>query len=203
MSKTADKIINTNTAGTPVIDMTNLGNHVACPTCKDKDQHIADLEAKLAESEEKCEELKQSISKCTGELPPNVAFDIVNDDIRYQIVCNLIDRNNEHRNTIKQLKQQLAEKEKEIENFKFKLELRAMNLQEINMERVALEKQVKKHNQDKIELLEKVKENLFEGLYELYSKPCVIWEMYGDDYGDIVNGEINKIIDTLISEFKG
>lgn len=72
------------------------------------EKEFADLEAKLAESEEKCEEFKQVISKCTGELPLNVAFDIANDDIRYQIVCNLTDRNQEHRNTIKQLKQQLA-----------------------------------------------------------------------------------------------
>lgn len=76
---------------------------------------IKDLETKLAESEERCDELKQAISKCTDKLPPNVAFDIANDDIRYQIICNLTDRNQEHRNTIKELKQQLAEKEKEIE----------------------------------------------------------------------------------------
>ena len=81
---------------------------------KDQSKQISDLEAKLAESEEKCEEFRQAISKCTGELPPNVAFDISNDDIRYQIVCNLTDRNQEHRKTIRELKQQLDKKEKEL-----------------------------------------------------------------------------------------
>lgn len=71
---------------------------------------IVDLEAKLEESEEKCEELKQVISKYTGELLPNVAFDIADDDIRYQIANNLIDRNQEHRKTIKKLKQSQNQK---------------------------------------------------------------------------------------------
>ena len=104
----------------------------------DKDQKIADLEAKLAESEEKCkkayregllqkqfdkdmeidqlkqqlaekekeiEEIKQIISKYTDKLPDNVAFDIANDDIRYQIVSNLIDKNTNYRNQIKELRQ--------------------------------------------------------------------------------------------------
>ena len=122
-----------------------------------QDQQIADLEAKLAESE------KENKRISSGNLSHSIYVD----------------------KKIEQLKQQLAEKEKE------------------NIALAHIIAGWSEHNQDKIELLEKVKENLFEGLYELYSKPCVIWEMYGDDYGDIVNGEINKIIDTLIKEIKG
>lgn len=113
---------------------------------------VKDLEAKLAESEEKYEEFKQVISKCTGELPPNVAFDIANDDIRYQIICNLTDRNQEHRNTIKELKQQLAEKEKS-----HKWTVCKLCEQEMNQDKISFA----------VEKLEKVKELVHNHIKEI------------------------------------
>ena len=47
MSKTIDKIINVSSAGTPIIDITNLGNHVACPTCKEANKTIKILQKAL------------------------------------------------------------------------------------------------------------------------------------------------------------
>ena len=48
--------------------------------------------------------------------------------------------------TIQQLKQQLAEKEKENEELKLKLDIRAMNLQNINTERMeAVQNQTATH----------------------------------------------------------
>lgn len=133
-----------------------------------QDQRIADLEAKLAE-------LREQITICNEENSKTFMKSI-----------NVMRENAE-------LKQQLAEKKKEIENFKFKLELRAMNLHEINMERVALENQVKNHNQDKIELLEKVNARI-KGLAFKPDK-CLKKE---DCIEDCV-----EIIDTLIKEIKG
>ena len=51
--------------------------------------------------------------------------------------------------------------------------------------------------------LEKVKENLLENLYDLYSCPMTIWEKYGDLYPDVVVGGINKTIDQQINALKG
>lgn len=64
-----------------------------------------ELKQQLAEKEKEIEEIKQIISKYTDKLPDNVAFDIANDDIRYQIVSNLIDKNTNYRNQIKELRQ--------------------------------------------------------------------------------------------------
>lgn len=64
-----------------------------------------DLRNRLAEKDKEIEEMKQIISKYTDKLPDNVAFDIANDDIRYQIVSNLIDKNTNYRNQIKELRQ--------------------------------------------------------------------------------------------------
>ena len=47
MSKTTYKIVNVHTAGTPVIDITNLGNHVACPYCKEANKTIKILQKAL------------------------------------------------------------------------------------------------------------------------------------------------------------
>lgn len=41
------KIINDDPAGTPVIDITNLGNHVACPYCKEANKTIKILQKAL------------------------------------------------------------------------------------------------------------------------------------------------------------
>ena len=55
MSETTYKIVNVHTAGTPVIDITNLGNHVACPYCKEANKTIKILQKAL---ELACEELE-------------------------------------------------------------------------------------------------------------------------------------------------
>ena len=59
-----------------------------------------------------------------------------------------------YRQTINELKQQLAEKDKEIEELKLKLDIRAMNLQNINTERMEA---VRNQTQLAIQELEKVK----------------------------------------------
>lgn len=81
------------------------------------DETIKALRGELEEVNEKLEELIKSVSTCTSKLPDGVAFDIANDDIRYQIVCNLIDRNGEHRKIIKDLKSKLAESESELKEY--------------------------------------------------------------------------------------
>lgn len=127
-----------------------------------------ELEQKLAESEEKCDEFKQAISKCSGELPPNVAFDIANDDIRYQIVCNLTDRNQEHRKTIRELKQQLAEKEKEYQSFK------KIADENVNYLKNRILEETRNYTQDKIsfavEQLEKVKNRIESKVESVYKR---------------------------------
>ena len=62
-----------------------------------------------------------------------------------------------YRQTINELKQQLAEKDKEIEELKLKLDIRAMNLQNINTERMEA---VRNQTQLAIQELEKVKEEM-------------------------------------------
>lgn len=61
---------------------------------------------------------------------------------------------NEQADQINQLKQQLAEKEKENEELKLKLDIRAMNLQNINTERMEA---VRNQTQLTLQELEKVK----------------------------------------------
>ena len=69
----------------------------------------------------------------------------------------IIKRLNEQAEQIDQLKQQLAEKEKENEELKLKLDIRAMNLQNINTERMEA---VRNQTQLAIQELEKVKEEM-------------------------------------------
>lgn len=82
-----------------------------------------------------------------------------------------------------QLKKQLAEKDKEIEELKLKLDIRAMSLQNINTERIESERN---QTQLAIQELEKVKEWLEPEYF---------------DYGQI--NYLTRIIDQQIKELKG
>lgn len=110
----------------------------------DKDRKIADLEAKLAESEKKAYSRGHSQRDIANEIKLNaLREDVANKEKR-----------------IVELKKQLAEKEKEIEELKLKLDIRAISLQNFNIERMQA-------NQDKISFaideLEKVKDYFIEG----------------------------------------
>ena len=97
---------------------------------------ITDLEAKLAEKEN---EIKTLICDYESRITKT-----------HELMSWL-----EHEN--EELKQQLAEKEKENEELKLKLDIRAMNLQNINTERMEA---VRNQTQLAIQELEKVKDTL-------------------------------------------
>lgn len=86
---------------------------------------------------------------------------------------------------LKELKQQLAEKDEELNVYR---------------------KYIKVEDQEKIsfalEQLEKVKELLLENLYDLYSKPSEIWDKYGDLYDVVVEGAVNGTIDNQTKQLK-
>ena len=98
----------------------------------------------------------------------------------------------------KQLKQQLAEKEKENEELKLKLDIRAMNLQNINTERMEA---VRNQTQLAIQELEKVK--------NYCDKQFNLWENnnFNETYDntDVSHAyfEIAFIIKEKIKELKG
>ena len=130
-----------------------------CYHCWEKEQpeylmrKIADLEAKLAESEE---QLNNSEQKC--------------------LICNKYQEN-------AQLKQQLAEKEKEIETMKhFKVTIGTMENNQVDISSTTY------INQDKIELLERVKKEI------VYPQLCFDYSLYL---------RVTSSIDTLIKEIKG
>lgn len=93
---------------------------------------------------------------------------------------------------IDQLKQQLAEKEKENEELKLKLDIRAMNLQNINTERMEA---VRNQTQLAIQELEKVKEKID---CEMAIREYNISEQTAD-----VCVSIAEQIDQQIKELKG
>lgn len=107
----------------------------------------------------------------------------------------IIKRLNEQDQQIDRLKQQLAEKEKENEELKLKLDIRAMNLQNINTERMEA---VRNQTQLAIQELEKVKVNLKDRITMMsneehsYLQKVVIWY-------DICN-QVNKQINDLRGE---
>jgi uncharacterized coiled-coil protein SlyX len=156
-----------------------------CDGMRDAEKKITDLEAKLAEKEQYLEAVVEA------------------DKVNYERLHN----------EIAELKQQLAEKDKEIETIKkdsdknidYLVEFASLIESEKDcnrmlkaLERVREGKKYivdKDHNQDKIELLEKVRE-LFD--YEDYY--C-----YGDNNINIVinRNKFNNDIDTLIKEIKG
>ena len=129
---------------------------------------ISDLEAKLAESESQNKRLyteKESAEKI------------------------LRMTSGEQTREILELKQQLAEKEEEIEELKLKLDIRAISLQNFNIERMQA-------NQDKIsfavEQLEKVKN------YMITDEK----DMFGANY--LMNsGYVLEFIDNQIKAIKG
>ena len=94
----------------------------------------------------------------------------------------IIKRLNEQAEQIDQLKQQLAEKEKENEELKLKLDIRAMNLQNINTERMEA---VRNQTQLTLQELEKVKTLIQNAIN--FEKPNFV-EVY-----DTINKQINDL----------
>ena len=136
-------------------------------------EYVADLEAKLAESEKKAYSRGHSQRDIANEIKLNaLREDVANKEKR-----------------IVELKKQLAEKEKEIEELKLKLDIRAISLQNFNIERMQA-------NQDKIsfalEQLEKVKETLIQNADD-------IGEEYKEDYFMISLGNVKNIINNQIN----
>lgn len=142
----------------------------------DKDKTIADLEAKLAESEEKN---KQLIKALNGEIFINYKIPMENAE----------------------LKQQLAEKDKEIELnetfYKHEITTARDFAKRRDEYSLKLVEQVRKHTQDKIELLKKVRDICQEKRQEKRDDIFIV-----DDY-DWALVEIQEEIDTLISKIKG
>ena len=91
---------------------------------------------------------------------------------------------------IEELQQQLAEKEKENEELKLKLDIRAMNLQNINTERMEA---VRNQTQLAIQELEKVHAVLVSKAREVVGTGVVAVRLY----------TINEVIDQQIKELKG
>ena len=119
----------------------------------------------------------------------------------------------EYKQKIADLEAKLAEKDKEIEWLKIKLE--KANTERHEEWKTGKEwkwawqkanRQLEQANQDKIsfavEQLNFVRESLLENLYDLYSKPSEIWEEYGDLYDVVITGGINKTIDNQIKKLK-
>ena len=134
----------------------------------DKDRKIADLEAKLAESEKKAYSRGHSQRDIANEIKLNaLREDVANKEKR-----------------IVELKQQLAEKEKEIENIKLCRCGNCTNEYEFMLEGLVedLEKQIDKNNQDKIsfalEQLEKTRKLIDELLDNCGDKQYKVWEVF-------------------------
>ena len=146
---------------------------------EEKDRQLADLEAKLAESEEKCKKAYQE-----GLLQKQFDKDM----------------------EIEQLKQQLAEKEKELKQIKldlgmFKSVNEFINEYGIKKAREVLLQTEKTKRQDKIsfttEQLEKVKKEFNERKLEY-----ITMETKTHIYGLRID-RINELIDNQINELKG
>ena len=143
----------------------------------EKDAKISDLEAKLAESEEKYKKAYQE---------------------------GLLQKQFDKDAEIMQLKQQLAEKEKEIEEFKkpqlvFKNKLDIEELKkQLGAEPFVVigldtsEVKMSSPNQDKIELLEKVKK-LFEEKYSYDVEESEFAVVYEDDIDEIIDNQIKVL----------
>ena len=127
----------------------------------DKDRKIADLEAKLAESE------KKAYSR--GHSQRNIANEIKLNALREDVA------NKEKR--IVELKQQLAEKEKEIESYKhFKITIGTMENNQVDISSTTYT------DQDKIsfalEQLEKTRKLIDELLDNCGDKQYKVWEVF-------------------------
>ena len=139
----------------------------------DKDRKIADLETKLAESEKKAYSRGHSQRDIANEIKLNaLREDVANKEKR-----------------IVKLKKQLAEKEKEIEELKLKLDIRAISLQNFNIERMQA-------NQDKIsfavEKLEQVKETT-ECILDNALKISSLNQSYYDRLIDEIDNQIKQL----------
>ena len=114
------------------------------------------------------------------------------------VYCTLAGNDCKYLGKIKELKQRLAEKDKEIEELKLKLDIRAMSLQNINIERMESEQNQK---QLAIQELEKVK--------NYCDKQFNLWENnnFNETYDntDVSHAyfEIAFIIKEKIKELKG
>lgn len=132
-----------------------LERYVALLNTEKLTDYVSDLETKLAESEKKNFELVATIN--LKEHKP--AF------------CTLADRDCEALGQVEELKQQLAEKNKEIENIKLCRCVNCKNEYEFMLEGLVedLEKQIDKDDQDKISFaitqLEKIKDK-FREIYD-------------------------------------
>lgn len=108
------------------------------------------------------------------------------------VYCTLAGNDCKYLGKIKELKQQLAEKEKENEELKLKLDIRAMNLQNINTERMEA---VRNQTQLAIQELEKVKINLKDRITMMgnkehsYLQKVVSWY----DICDQINNQIKQL----------
>ena len=123
-------------------------------TCNNDAKEIERLREELAKKES---EIKVGEFWHSAYEGKQLDYDKLNDDYNKQekLLGEVLANKSELQFEYDQLKQQLAHKEKEIESLKFKLDIRAMSLQNINNERIQA-------NQDKIsfavEQLKKVKE---------------------------------------------
>ena len=171
--------------------------------CNQQDQKIADLEAKLAESEEKCFDLQQRLTDREEQCRE---CKHINKKIELNIKNKLMIENSQY-------EQQLAEKEKEIENLTTKLE-------EANHERheewktgkewkwewQKTNRLLEQANQDKtdfaIEKLEKVKEFITDKLEFMWNNNA---EMTCKDRNiiDKIYEELDQQIKELKHEDKG
>lgn len=137
----------------------------------DQEQKISDLEAKLAESESKVAVGRFWHSAYEGK---QLDYDKLNNDYNKQekLLSEVLADKSKLQFEFDQLKQQLEEKEKEIENIKLCRCVNCTNEYEFMLEGLVedLEKQIDKDNQDKIsfavEQLEKVKGSVqaFDGI---------------------------------------
>ena len=170
-----------------------------CSLLNKQENRIAELEAKLAESEKQRQHLKDWLD--------NEILTSVDNESYYATI-------NEYEEEVKKLKQQLAEKEKEIEQLKkfddlnrnffalFRTAFKVPN--KVDDLFNTLKTTQEKHNQDKIsfavEQLEKVKEKIlsYENVYYQFLEsgakiPVVCLE----------NFRVKQTIDNQIKELKG
>ena len=167
-----------------------------CKTCYDWSQKVADLEAKLAESENRIEELESQFAyecECNKQF---VECQKENDQLKQQlaewkdgtIICKWTDAENK----VKELEQQLAEKDKTIDeiNKEFVKAIKdwkeLVKIKEKNIAELEEQDEIY-HNQDKIELLEILKETF----------------AWGKDNGYLTAESAVEIIDQKIKEIKG
>ena len=147
---------------------------------KDQSKQIADLEAKLAESEEKKESYRLQNEQHHLQLLQFYS--------RLGVEAFGADIHEKALETLMIMKEQLTEKEKEIEELKLKLDIRAISLQNFNIERMQA-------NQNKIsfavEQLEQII-NLFEP-YENEEKDTILCANNGISFLEYIDNQIEEL----------